>query len=316
MIITNKKINDLPCADPMTKIDIVLADENNIGISHCCHHMNHLTDIMSLDTVYKIDKFSFIEYLKTAYTHNPDFIKQYIPNYHGCKSNKKLCIFGGKTIKTIGVSITRDCNLACPMCNEKFLKLQYTDPKYKQLYFYLLNKIKGFSDIGIRLTGIGEPFFYKKETFDFLKNLTANDCSHVEAISNITMLNDDDILQLHEISKQIPIFISVSCSAITAETYKKVHSADFFNKVVNNIKLLNKYNLLASINFVIQPDNLHELEFYKEFWQKQNVNTTCDINLIGGRPSQRNLIFSEYLKYRDKNPFTTNDTINGKMNVG
>jgi len=73
---------------------------------------------------------------------------------------------------------------------------------------------------------------------------------------------------------------------------------------------------LAGINFVIQPDNLHELEFYKEFWQKQNVNTTCDINLIGGRPSQKNLIFSEYLKYRNKNPFTTIDTLNGKMNVG
>ena len=91
MIISNKKINDLPCDEPMTKIDIVLSDENNIGISHCCHHMNHLTDIMPLDTVYKIDKFSFMEYLKTAYIHNPDFIKQYIPDYHECKSNKKYC---------------------------------------------------------------------------------------------------------------------------------------------------------------------------------------------------------------------------------
>lgn len=315
-MIINQRQNYLLCADPMTKLDIVPINENKIGISHCCHYMNELTDIISIEEIYKMTHDEFISYLIHAYKHIPDNHINFIPNYHTCKTHKKSCIYGKDILKTVGICISRDCNLACPMCFEKNIKnnLKNTE-KFKLLYFHLLNKLKGASDLGIRLTGVGEPFFYKKEIFDFLSNLNKTDCNHIEAISNITLLNKTDIKKLYNISKNIPIYITVSCSAITRETYKKVHSADFFDKIVNNIKTLYKYKLLSGINFVIQYANLHELEFYKEFWHEQGITDIIfDANIIGGHKDENIAVTQEYIKYRNNNPYITFNTINGKIN--
>lgn len=315
MIITHNKIESQYCLETMEKLDIVLFDANHIGISHCCRFMDDLSDIITIDDLYNMSHDKFMTYLINAYKHIPENHNNFIPDYHICKTRKKLCTYGTKILKSIGICISRDCNLNCPMCFEKIRKVKFGNTeKYKILYFHILNKIKGIPDIGIRLTGIGEPFFYKKETFDYLENLTKQDCQYIEAISNITLLNEEDIKKLYNISKNIPIYISVSCSAITKDTYKKVHGADFFDKVINNIKLLYKYNLLLGINFVIQRANLHELEFYKEFWYRQGINNIIfDTNIIGGHNEENYIVTSkEYINYRKNNPYILVNTPWGK----
>ena len=212
MIIGTDKLPYLYCQDTMTKLDIVLFDEDHIGISHCCQHMNQLTDIISITDAYNMTHDEFIDYLIKAYKHVPGKHNNFRPKPHLCKTNKKCCIYGKKTLKAIGVCISRNCNLSCSMCFDKF-KRDALMIKYKQLYFHLLNKLKGIPDIGIRLTGIGEPFFYKTETFDYLQNLTINDCHHIEAISNITLLDKNDIEKLYHINKTIPIVNPISIIA-------------------------------------------------------------------------------------------------------
>ena len=309
MIIIDKN-RDI-CADPQTRLDIVLKDNNTLGIVHCCHRTLDLSDILPIEDFYKMDKETFKKYLENAYYNIP--VNHDYTVYKSCRAvSKERCIYGTKKLLTVGIGTSHQCNLLCPMCfekNKKFLSIEAD----KKLYFHLLNLLKGNKNIGIRLTGYGEPFFYKKEMLDFLHNLSDNDTSHIEAISNTTLLNDDDIKELYDISKKIPLMIAVSCSAITPETYKIVHSQDYFNKVVNNIKLLNKYNLLEGINFVVQEENLHELEFYHDFWSHNGIddnNIKLDVN-IKAQSYNKILNSKEYQNYRNKYSIKIINTING-----
>lgn len=308
------KNSDL-CADPQTRLDLVLADSSHVGVIHCCYLGSELTDIISINDLYAMDKESFIQYVEYSYHSTPTHHNYSISSR--CKAlSKNACVYGKKKLTTIGIGTSRHCNLYCPMCFQKDKK-DLSIEEDKKLYLHLLNLLKGNKQYGIRLTGYGEPFFYKKEVFEFLKSLTLEDATHVEAISNITLLNDDDIEELRKIRNKIPFYLSVSCSAITAETYEKVHSKNYFDKVVHNIKQLYNYGILTGINFVVQEENLHELEFYQDFWKSNGLSpdrVTLDVN-IKAQSYNKILNSVEYQNYRNSHSIYVNDTKNGKVTV-
>lgn len=190
-----------------------------------------------------------------------------------CKSIHNQCIPNGP-LSILSISMTTACNAKCKFCDIKSLKP--VKKNEKELYFDILNKIKGIGVNSLLLTSDGEPFFYKKETLDYIDTLKSDTCKTLIIYTNATLINKDDIKHIYDATTRngIKCRIMCSCSAITPETYKLVHGTDNFYKVVENIKYINELGLLQNINYVIIPENLHELEFYKQFWHEQGVMKT------------------------------------------
>lgn len=273
MIINNKNEKQIMyCRNQTTNISIIFADNKHVGISHCYYREmpDELAGIISIDDLYKMSKDDFKDYLKKSYSEIPA-THDYNTKYY-CETKQDKCYYNDKCIKSIKVATFTHCNLnKCIMCNTADKKMSLNEET--KLYFHILNNIRGMNLDYINFTTRGEPFLLKKQTLDYLKTLTNNDTKLICFNSNMTLLNDSDIINLFNISQKIniPIKIIASCSAITPETYLKIHANNNFEKVVNNIKLLNKYNMLDFINFVVQFPNLHELEFYKNYWNEQGI---------------------------------------------
>ena len=178
-------------------------------------------------------------------------------------SSKKVCI--SDKIENICVSIVNYCNLSCIMCHNNFLK--YTvNTRLKELYFLLLEQIKNHNLDFIELTVSGEPFYYKKETFEYLNSLTTKDCKQIKIISNLTLLNDEDIEKLAEIKERINITFFASIDSINEETYKKIRKNNSFKKVMHNLDKLVEKHIITGVNSVIMKENLDELFMLHEYF--------------------------------------------------
>ena len=58
--------------------------------------------------------------------------------------------------------------------------------------------------------------------------------------------------------------------------------------LINNTVLLKNYNMLDKINFVVQEENLHELDMVFDFWKTYNINKDfLNILLINGVSQNR-----------------------------
>lgn len=293
--------NNLKCRMDLSHIRIRYYDKNNIGISHCWYNelKSEFVGIMPITNFLNMDQNDFVSYLNESYKKMADTHDYTIKHY--CETNKSKCIFGTESIKSIGVMLFSHCNIdRCPMCLTSDNKTLTFDED-KNNYFNILNKLKNMNLDYLMLTTIGEPFLCKTETFNYLSSLTLNDTKEVRIISNLTLLNEDDIIKLYNIQKEtgISLKITASCSAITPETYFKVHANNNFNKVINNILLLKKYNLLWFINFVVQNLNLHELSLYKEFLNSNNI-TDDKINITPDITNKNIVKTKEYIDYITK----------------
>lgn len=148
--------------------------EDVIQISRCC--------ILPAQWFIKSD-----EYLKLTdiiqYLHNiPDKkIKSLYVNHPMCEGND--CILEpNKKIKDITVGLSYACNLNCYNC--WFDGMHKDSALKKTLYFHTLNNIKNHHLNSITLTNKGEPFFYLKETLDYLRNLSINDTKCISSVTN------------------------------------------------------------------------------------------------------------------------------------
>ena len=268
------------CINSHNRLHITFDGPEHICFTHCCKRYSEHQNSIAINDLYNMDSAEFSKILHNVYNTIPD--NHDYNTYYYCNTKNKKCIYNDETLQFIAVDLFRYCNIRCPMCHlnkSNFISLE----ENKKLYFYVLNLLKTMHLDTIQLTGIGKPFYVKKETFEWLKTVSNNDTKNIFIVTNGTMLNSDDIVQLYNISKNnnFKIKIMVSCSAITPETYQKTHNNKNFETVKNNIIQMSSLGLLANINFVIQKDNLHELEFYRDFWKSNNVNPAkCLANLI------------------------------------
>lgn len=280
MIIRNSQVTK--CINSHDRLHITFSGKDHICFCHCCRRPDEKSGIIAINTLYNLSKEEFKNLLLSAYTKIPEN-HRYETDFY-CQANANCCVYNDRSLKFVAVDIFRYCNIHCPMCY--ISKTQFmTFDENKKLYFFILNNLKGLDLDTIQLTGIGEPFMLKKETIEWLSSLNINDVKNIFIITNTTLLELDDIIKLSEISKNTGVKINImsSCSAITEDIYKIVHNNHNFNKVIENICNLNKYGLLQFINFVIQPENLHELEFYKQFWSELGIDTKkCLSNIIVG----------------------------------
>jgi MoaA/NifB/PqqE/SkfB family radical SAM enzyme len=245
---------------------------DQIMLTRCCYKHQEITKLYNINEV--INNNNFIDDVLNSASIMP-VNHDYTVYPHFCKTNEKKCDYSSDKINSIEIATTYACNLKCIMCGYRNFVDNINFLLDKQLYFHILNNIKNHHLETITLTTEGEPFFYKKETLDYLQSLTSNDTKNVFIISNLTLLDENDIYILKNINdKDVKIHIMASIDAISEETYKKIRKNNNFNKVINNVKLLNALNLLHSINYVIMPENLYELDFLYDFYKNININSS------------------------------------------
>lgn len=221
---------------------------------------------------FKFDELSnidnIIDYLTPYYNKAIYSLHPICKNLYNTEDDK-ICILhdSDNKIKNIDVSFLPGCNIRCSMC-----KINHSQNlnHLKTAYFNILYSLKNKSLNTISLTQMGEPFLFKSETFDYLKQLTLNDTKSVKIVSNLTLLNENDIVELSKCNVCIKILASIS--GIKPDTYKIIHNNDNFDKVIENAILLKKLNMLFHINVVVQDYNINELQEIYDFWHGLNVH--------------------------------------------
>lgn len=238
-----------------------IREDNKVTLSHCCFRDEEL-DTKSFEEFNNCD---ILEWCS-------NFIgKNNTPPRPCINIKNDICDFtqGSKTVKCINVALSHVCNLKCPMC---FMGPIHKDtPEMKKLYLNTLYKLKDQVP-EIRLTDNGEPFFYKREMFEFFKSCPKSLTIHMT--TNATLLSLKDIEFLANLDCKIDIAISLD--AMTEATYKKIRGINAFNHVIRIIKLCSDYCILSNVNTTKQEDNLNELDQIRDFVNSlNNVYWSC-----------------------------------------
>ena len=162
---------------------------------------------------------------------------------------KKLCnnYDYNKKLSIIENSVSHGCNLKCIMCVLGKPVKKKEQEISKKIYEYLKDL-----KLDTIVTGTcGEPFVDKNTILDLAKN---NKSKTIYITTNGTLLNKNDIEELAKCN----VKLSVSIDGITKETYEKIRVGANFEKVLQNIIMLNKFKILSHVNYVVQPLNLLE----------------------------------------------------------
>ena len=240
----------------------------------CCSKYNY-------DTSFSISEFE--EILSLSNKKFERFINSYFDKLSDTLGNGicQINIKAKKKFLGITAGVNLDCNIRCIFCSiqstRKYLT-QEISKKLKEIYFKLLDKISQCNFSILETTGMGEPFFYKNDFYNFLKNIPKK--SKLRKINIITngLLIDDDFIEIVKNSK-LKYGIVVSINGWDRESYKYFMGVDGFDKVFKNIEKLKELsNVKFWISFVITEytiqnknsffDNFKKLK-EKYFWHLQ-----------------------------------------------
>ena len=240
----------------------------------CCLKYNY-------DITFSISEFE--EILNLSNRKFEKFINSYFDKLSDTLGNGicQINIKAKKKFLGITAGVNLDCNIRCIFCSvqstRKYLT-QEISKKLKEIYFKLLDKISQCNFSILETTGMGEPFFYKNDFYNFLKNIPKK--SKLRKINIITngLLIDDDFIEI-VINSKLKYGIVVSINGWDRESYKYFMGVDGFDKVFKNIEKLKELsNVKFWISFVITEytiqnknsffDNFKKLK-EKYFWHLQ-----------------------------------------------
>lgn len=213
----------------------------------CCSKYNY-------DTSFSISEFE--EILSLSNKKFERFINSYFDKLSDTLGNGicQVNIKAKKRFLGIAAGVNLDCNIRCIFCcaasTRKYLT-QEISKKLKEIYFKLLDKISQCNFSILETTGMGEPFFYKNDFYNFLKNIPKK--SKLRKINIITngLLVDDDFIEITKNSK-LQYGINFSINGWDRESYKYFMGVDGFDKVFKNIEKLKELsNIKFWLSFVI-----------------------------------------------------------------
>jgi len=175
-----------------------------------------------------------------------------------------------KRIPILGqIELTRRCNLNCIMCYsspiEGLKELDYNE------ICSIVDDVAKEGCLWLLLTG-GEPFIHK----DFIKiyKYIAKKGINIYIETNATLLSSQIMEVLHDIS---PVMIAVSFYGATKATYESVTRVPgSFEKFMEGIKLLKKYDVPFRLRTPLTILNQNELEEMKKF--ADNINVSYNAN--------------------------------------
>lgn len=200
-----------------------------------------------------------------------------------CRCTMGSCDLSQMKFRTVVVNFSHACNLRCKHCfYDKQVNSEIQDVYFNTLIN--LSKIK----CDVALTEEGEPFVDKERVYHALTYFYGTQTKAIFFTTNATLLTTDYIEKLHALAKERGVYYSfvVSCDGITPETYSSIRGVDKFETVIQNIKTIREFGNednwinLDGINFVAQPENLHELPKVKDFFEKLSPGLGSKVNII------------------------------------
>ena len=179
------------------------------------------------------------------------------------------------------IDVTEVCNLACIHCpHPDFKKSEYYDTRYLDP---ILNKkiVDEVRDYGqgktqyIRYSSDGEPLIHPK-AYDMLEYAVVNSGVFVTLTTNGTIMNEKRIRKLLDSGVHM---IDISIDAYSSDVYEKIRKNGNLEvtrqNVLNLIKWVKQANLKTKIvvSYIEQPQNLHETELFKKYWEGQGAHS-------------------------------------------
>ena len=178
------------------------------------------------------------------------------------------------------VDITEVCNLGCIHCTHPKFKLSSSYNKRminpeinKKMVDEVAKHGKGITKY-IRYTSNGEPLVHPK-SYEILQYAVDNSGTKVTLTTNGTLLKEKKMKKLLSTGLHM---IDISIDAYSNEIYKKVRVGGDLDVTKKNVLRLLELNdevghkTKIIVSFVEQKENSHEIEQFKEFWQKQSVD--------------------------------------------
>lgn len=155
------------------------------------------------------------------------------------------------------IETTNYCNLNCSFCNrsEVVKKLQHMSIND---FKYILDQIKGYSVRESKLMGMGDPFLHPnydkicklfKKTFPNSKIISSTNCQIKINKSFQESLKYIDLL-----------YFSIDGYEETYEKFRKNASWKNLLNFLDEFKKLNRYNCKIEVNYVINPDNIDDIQ--------------------------------------------------------
>lgn len=191
------------------------------------------------------------------------------PGNHSFCEYAERCDWRGLPLKSVAVD-KFGCNIKCKMCTAK---QNPADHISTEIYFNILESLKGHQLEDIRLTVAGEPFLEKQRTIDYICSLTANDTKKLRVITNATLLTRADIDRLADAASAngVTLLFVVSLHSLNVDTYKEIERNSYFNKVIDNINYMKLRGILDCINIVALPENINELYDMCLYWHNRGI---------------------------------------------
>lgn len=240
----------------------------------CCYKFN-------CDISFSISEFE--EILNLSNRKFEKFINSYFDNFSDTLGNG-ICKVNIKTKKRflgISASLNLDCNIRCIFCSiqptRKYLT-QEVSKKLKEIYFKFLNKASQCNFSILETTAVGEPFFYKNDFYNFLKNIPKKSKLRKICITTNGLLIDDDFIEKVKNSK-LKYEINVSINGWDKESYKYLMGVDGFDKVFKNIEKLKEVpNINFNLSFVITEYTIQNKDSFFKALKELKENYECKLN--------------------------------------
>jgi MoaA/NifB/PqqE/SkfB family radical SAM enzyme len=166
---------------------------------------------------------------------------------------------------TCEIDVSNFCQNSCSFCMYGDYIQKHRGLIDSEVYDTLLCDLWDMGTKAILFAGGGEPL-----THPHFANLAMR--AHRKGFELGLITNG---IALHQFLDLLQIFkfVRVSLDAATAETYKLIKQHDYFNRVCSNILLAVKDGkTVIGLNYVICPENQHEVEEARTLAKKLNVD--------------------------------------------
>ena len=173
---------------------------------------------------------------------------------------------------TVSLKVTANCNLRCKHCfysGDSELYNSVSDSK-KEDIFKLIDFLADELNI-INLTLTGGETFLRKDFLDIVKYAKGKDLPLVIQTNGI-LVNEEIALCLNELLYKKSDIIHISIDGADEKSHDYIRGNGTFNKTINAVKLLRKYNLPIQINTCLTSINAPTMQDIFSLSQKLGVN--------------------------------------------
>lgn len=199
-------------------------------------------------------------------------------------------IFNYKIPLRVKQYITYRCNLSCLFCARRAVtKTEMTTPQIKKM----MEEFKDMGTVFWEFTG-GEPLLredlaelvdYAKDSMGFHLSLATNGTLLPERINKYPALRKFDFIQISFEGRK--------------EINDKLRGKNVFDKVIQALQMLKKYNIKTKISTVITKDNLQDCNYLVNIAER--YGTGIAFEPIAIHPQDRQLLARQY--FPDKKTF-------------